>query len=51
VPGSPFRYPFRGVINEVLLYNRALLPGEVRALYEDRADVPGLLLGLPKGAP
>jgi hypothetical protein len=51
VPGSPFRYPFRGVINEVLLYNRALSPGEVRALYEDRADVPALLLGGPKGAP
>jgi hypothetical protein len=51
VPGSPFRYPFRGVINEVLLYNRALSPGEVRALYEDRVDVPGLLLGRPKGAP
>ena len=42
VPASQFRYPFQGVINEVLLFNRALLPSEVRALYRDRVYVPSL---------
>ncbi|MBC8104278.1 MAG: LamG domain-containing protein [Cytophagales bacterium] len=41
-PGSGFRYPFHGVINEVLVYDRALSPAEVRALYMDRTEVPTL---------
>jgi hypothetical protein len=41
-PGSPHRYPFHGVINELLLYDRALSAAEIRALVRDRTDVPAL---------
>lgn len=41
-PQSGFHYPFHGVINELLLYKRALSPAEVRALYEDRTTAPAL---------
>ncbi|MES2460959.1 MAG: LamG domain-containing protein [Armatimonadota bacterium] len=41
-PRSGIHYPFHGMINEVLIYNRALSAMEVSALYEDRTVVPSL---------
>lgn len=41
-PNSPHRYPFHGVINELMLYGRALSPGEIRAMVQDRLDTPAL---------
>ena len=42
VPRSPFRYAFRGVLNEVLLYNRALGAAEVEGLFADRTRVAAI---------
>ena len=39
---SGFRYPFRGIIDELELYDRALSPTEVRAAYQAWLDVPAL---------
>lgn len=41
-PASPFSYPFHGVINELRLYRRAVSVPEVRAMYQDRTEVPAL---------
>jgi hypothetical protein len=41
-PASPYGYPFCGVVNELLVYDRALLPWEVRAMVEDRTDAPAI---------
>ena len=43
LPNSRFRYPFHGVINELLVYDRALAGREVKDIYEDRTDLPAQL--------
>jgi signal transduction histidine kinase len=48
--GSPYNLPFKGIIDDVRIYNRALSAVEVRTLYDSAGPWPAIIYRQPKGA-
>ena len=48
--GSSYNLPFKGIIDDVRVYNRALNAVEVRALYDSAGPWPAIVYRQPKGA-